>query len=161
MQHSVNSFRLAAAWLTSYQFWYEDGLLQAVLFFLPVRPKHVVMLCSIMKLNYNCLRKESSNHNTQTHCGLLGTCTIVSNPTGVDDYRHRWAFLLPRTQPLSWYELQNNYVQLQINGNTAIIFFAYFNFQVNGWYVRMRCLHFWVKGSRSSARVLSPHHSWL
>ena len=38
---------------------------------------------------------------------------------------------------------------------------SHLNFQVNGWYVRMRCLHFWVKGSRSSTRVLSPHHSWL
>ena len=39
--------------------------------------------------------------------------------------------------------------------------YTYLNFQFNGWYVRMRCLHFWVKGSRSSTRVLSPHHSWL
>ena len=41
------------------------------------------------------------------------------------------------------------------------IMYAYLNFQVNGWYIRMRCLHFWVKGSGSSTRVLSPHHSWL
>ena len=37
----------------------------------------------------------------------------------------------------------------------------YLNFQFNGWYIRMRCLHFWIKGSRSSTRVHSPHHSWL